>query len=79
MASPSAFTFISRSADSMRPAGTSRCSRAMAALMSWMVRPWASMRGASYQTRTERSRKPWSCTSPTPWMVWIAGLMTFRM
>ena len=30
MASPSARTFISRSGVSMRPAGTSRCSRSMA-------------------------------------------------
>ncbi len=56
MASPSARTFISRSAASIRPAGTSRCSRAMALLTSATVSPWASIRTASYQTRTERSR-----------------------
>ena len=56
MASPSARTFISRSGASMSPAGTSLCSRPMASTTSCAVRPWASSRGASNQTRMERSR-----------------------
>ena len=78
MASPWARTFISRWEPSMRPAGTSWCSRAMARLTSRTVRPWASSRVASYHTRTLRSRNPKTSMAPTPSIICNWGLMTLR-
>ena len=77
-ASPSARTFISRWGVSMRPAGTSRCSRWMAPITSSTVRPCASSRRASNHTRTLRSRYPPMKTSPTPSTVWSCGRITLR-
>ncbi len=78
IASPWARTFISRSPLSMRPAGTSWCSRAIARLTSITVRPCASSRAASYQTRTLRSRKPKTKISPTPSIICSCGRTTLR-
>ena len=78
IASPWARTFISRSTPSMRPAGTSWCSRVIARLTSSTVRPCASRRVASYHTRTLRSRKPKTSIAPTPSIIWSWGRITLR-
>ena len=74
-ASPITRTLTSRPSVSMRPAGSSTCSRCSAAITSVTVSPLASSFSASTQMRTLRSRAPPTITSPTPSTVCSFSLM----
>ena len=69
-ASPVVRTFISRRPVSIRPAGTSTCSRGSAASTSATARPRASIASSFSQIRSARCASPESVTSPTPGSVW---------